>query len=669
MSGSEPSGRSAVPSGDEQSAQAGESLPGAALARAVVGKTVGAVTGVAQTGAAVTSAAVSAVTGAATAVVKAAPGAATAVVKAVAGRSSDENTEEDAVGETISGSGPTDASEAVPVAPAPAATKAAKAAKGGMGQWALGEREPLTPNERFKLEDDGLNVRQRIETVYAEQGFDAIDPNDLRGRMRWWGLYTQRKPGIGGGLTGSLEPAELDDKYFMLRVRIDGGRLTSEQLRAIGEISTTYGRETADVTDRQNVQLHWIRVEDMPAIWERLEGVGLSTTEACGDTPRIILGCPIAGDDANEILDGTPVIHDVVSKYVGSKEFSNLPRKFKTAISGCPDHCTVHEINDVSFVGVLGPDGTPGFDLWVGGGLSTNPKLAVRVGVFVTEEQVSDVWAGVISIFRDYGYRKSRTRARLKFLVSDWGPEKFRQVLQDEYLGYALPDGPAPEQPRAKRRDHVGVTPLRDGTFAVGFAPVAGRLSGPLLTQLADLAERYGKAELRTTTEQKMLIVGVPQESVDALVGELDKLGLPVFPSTFRRSTMACTGLEFCKLAIVETKSTAGTLIAELEQRLPDFDEPIGININGCPNACARFQVADIGLKGSLIDGEEGFQIHLGGSLGVEAALGRKVRGLKVTAAELPDFVERILRTYESGRSDNESFASWVRRADESVLQ
>ncbi|HEX4015805.1 MAG TPA: nitrite/sulfite reductase [Frankiaceae bacterium] len=536
----------------------------------------------------------------------------------------------------------------------------------GQGQWALGHREPLNANERFKKDDDGLNVRQRIENVYAHRGFDAIDPSDLRGRMRWWGLYTQRRPGIGGGLTGSLEPEELDDKFFMLRVRIDGGRLTAEQLRAIADVSTEYGRDTADVTDRQNIQLHWIRIEDVPAIWQRLEATGLSTTEACGDTPRVILGCPLAGDEANEIIDGTSAIAEVSRRHIGSPEFSNLPRKFKTAISGCPDHCTIHEINDISFVGVNGPDGAAGYDLWVGGGLSTNPKLAVRLGVFVTEEELPDVWAGVTSIFRDYGYRRSRTRARLKFLVADWGPERFREVLEKEYLGYPLPDGPAPETPRAKRRDHVGVTALRDGTSAVGFAPRVGRVSGSLLRQIAELSDTFGSGQVRTTTEQKMIILGVTD--VDGLVAALAALDLQVFPSSFRRSTMACTGLEFCKLAIVETKALASELIDELERRMPEFDEPIGINVNGCPNACARFQVADIGLKGSLIGGEEGFQIHLGGSLGVEAALGRKVRGLKVTAAELPDFVERILLTFQGDRTEGESFASWVRRADESVL-
>jgi sulfite reductase (ferredoxin) len=538
----------------------------------------------------------------------------------------------------------------------------------GQGQWALGFREPLNPNERFKKDDDGLNVRARIESIYQYRGFDSIDPQDLRGRMRWWGLYTQRKQGIGGGLTGSLEPEEIEDPYFMLRVRIDGGRLSSDQLRVVAGIAGEFGRDVADITDRQNVQLHWVRIEDVPEIWRRLEGVGLSTTTACGDTPRTFLGCPLAGVQAGEVIDGTPAIDAAFARFSADMHaFTNLPRKFKTAISGCPDHCTLHEINDVAFVGVVGPDGQPGYDLWVGGGLSTNPKLATRLGVFVTEEQVPDVWVGVTSIFRDYGYRRSRNRARLKFLMADWGPEKFREVLEGEYLGFALPDGPPPPPPVSARRDHIGLTELTDDTFAVGFAPRAGRMSGTLLTKVADLADRYGNGQVRNTIEQKMVILGV--RDTDGLVAALAELDLVVKASAFRRGTMACTGLEFCKLAIVETKARASDLIDELERRMPDFDEPIGINVNGCPNACARFQVADIGLKGMLIGGEDGFQVHLGGSMGREAALGRKVRGLKVTATELPDYIERMLRRFQDGRSDGETFAAWVRRADEALLK
>jgi sulfite reductase (ferredoxin) len=544
----------------------------------------------------------------------------------------------------------------------------------GQGQWALGYREPLNKNEENKKNDDGLNVRQRIIDVYAKQGFDSIDPADLRGRFRWYGLYTQRRPGIDGGKTGSLEPEELDDRYFMLRVRIDGGQLSNDQLRAVADISDRYARGTADLTDRQNVQYHWIRIEDVPAIWDTLESVGLSSTEACGDTPRVMLGCPLAGIDAGEVIDATPQIEATTARWVGDPAFSNLPRKFKSAMSGCAAQCTVHEINDIAFVGVTGPYGEPGYDLWVGGGLSTNPMIAKRLGVFVQPDQVPEVWAGVASVFRDYGYRRLRHRARLKFLIADWGPEKFLEVLEKDYLGYALPEGPPPPLPRDSRRDHVGVHQQRDGRYYVGFAPRVGRMSGAALGQVADLAARYGSGRVRTTTEQKMVILDVPEGNVAALTAALDRADLPASPSVFRRHTMACTGIEFCKLAIVETKARAGQVIAELERRLPDFTEPVTINVNGCPNSCARIQTADIGLKGSLVtapDGTqtEGFQIHLGGSLGggdgSSSGFGRKIRGLKTTADELPDYLERVLRRFQAGRGPDETFAIWASRAGE----
>jgi sulfite reductase (ferredoxin) len=544
----------------------------------------------------------------------------------------------------------------------------------GQGQWALGYREPLNKNEENKKNDDGLNVRQRIIDIYSRQGFDSIDPADLRGRMRWYGLYTQRRPGIDGGKTATLEPEELDDSFFMLRIRIDGGQLSNDQLRTIADISERYARGTADLTDRQNVQLHWIRIEDVPAIWEALEAVGLSTMEACGDTPRVVLGCPLAGIDADEVLDATPQIEETTARYVGDATFSNLPRKYKSVMSGCTAQCTVHEINDVAFVGVVGPDGQPGYDLWVGGGLSTNPMIAKRLGAFVQPNQVADVWAGVTSVFRDYGYRRLRHRARLKFLIADWGPEKFREVLEKEYLGFALPDGSPPPPPADGRRDHVGVHRQRDGRYYVGFAPRVGRMSGSSLARVADLAARYGSGRVRTTAEQKMVILDVPEASVAGLTTELDQADLPATPSVFRRHTMACTGIEFCKLAIVETKARASQAIAELERRLPGFTEPVTINVNGCPNSCARIQTADIGLKGSLVTGPdgrqtEGFQIHLGGRLGggdgTSSGFGRKIRGLKTTAEDLPDYLERVLRRFQDGRQPEESFAMWASRASE----
>jgi sulfite reductase (ferredoxin) len=295
--------------------------------------------------------------------------------------------------------------------------------------------------------------------------------------------------------------------------------------------------------------------------------------------------------------------------------------------------------------------------------------LAQRLGAFVPPERVPEVWAAVTSLFRDYGYRRLRSRARLKFLVADWGAERFREVLEREYLeGNGLADGPQPPAPAPGSRDHIGVHQQHDGLYYVGVAPHTGRTSGTQLWQVADLAELYGSGRVRTTIEQKLLILDVPEERVAELVAELEAMDLQTNPSVFRRGTMACTGIEFCKLAIVETKGRARDLYTELSRRLPGFDTPITINVNGCPNSCARFQLADIGLKGSIVDGEEGFQVHLGGSLGADPGFGRKLRGLKVTSDGLTDYVEVLLRNYQANRAEGEPFATWVRRADPALL-
>ncbi|MEW2503620.1 nitrite/sulfite reductase [Amycolatopsis sp. CA-161197] len=547
--------------------------------------------------------------------------------------------------------------------------------KRGEGQWALGYREPLNPNERSKKDDNPLNARARIENIYAHGGFDSIDPGDLRGRFRWFGLYTQRKEGIDGGRTATLEPEELDARYFMMRVRLDGGMLTTQQLAVLAEISQTHARGTADITDRQNIQYHWIRIEDVPTIWQKLENAGMTTMEACGDSPRVILGSPVAGIAADEIIDGTPAIEEIKRRYIGDPQYANLPRKFKTAVSGQQD--VAHEIHDVAFVGVNHPEHGPGFDVWVGGGLSTNPMIGQRLGAWVPRDEVPDVWEGVISVFRDYGYRRLRSRARIKFLVKDWGAAKFREVLEEKYLKRPLLDGPAPDVPPAPI-DHVGVHRQVDGKFYVGAAPVAGRVNGETLLAVAKAAERAGSGRVRLTPQQKLVVLDVPESEVPGLETELAELGLHTKPSPWRRSVMACTGLEFCKLAIVETKARAQALVTDLEKRLADvqgdLENPVSVHLNGCPNSCARIQTADIGLKGQIVtDAEgrqvEGFQVHLGGGLGLDAGFGRKLRGHKVVADELVDYVERVVRAYLEGREPGERFAQWVGRADESLLQ
>jgi sulfite reductase (ferredoxin) len=544
--------------------------------------------------------------------------------------------------------------------------------KRGEGQWALGYTEPLNKNEQSKKDDDPLNVRDRILHIYSKRGFASIDPADLRGRFRWMGLYTQRAPGFDGGKTAMLEEEELDDEFFMMRVRSDGKLLSPATVRALGEVGKEYARDTADVTDRENIQFHWIRVEDVPAIWERLDASGLDTIEACGDSPRPFLGSPVAGVAVDEIIDGSTALDEIKRRAVNNPTYSNLPRKYKTALTGHPSHDVSPETNDIAFVGTVHPEHGAGFDVWVGGGLSTNPMLAQKMGVWVPLEDVPDVWEGVTSIFRDYGYRRLRSRARLKFLVADWGVDKFREVLENEYLGRPLVRCDSPPSPTG-HRDHVGVHEQKDGNFYLGLAPHQGRISGTTLVQLADLMERHGVAGARLTPYQKIVLIGVAPAEVEPLVTALDAIGLPARPSGWRQNTMACTGIEFCKLAIVETKARARALVTELEQRFPDLDVPISVNVNGCPNACARTQVADIGLKGQLVmhEGQQvgGFQVHLGGATGLQANFGRKLRAHKVTSEGLDDYVTVVVSNFLADRVDDESFATWVARADEELLR
>ncbi|MCW2758623.1 MAG: nitrite/sulfite reductase [Nocardioidaceae bacterium] len=546
-------------------------------------------------------------------------------------------------------------------------------AKRGEGQWALGYTEPLNKNEQSKKDDNPLNVRARILNIYSKRGFASIDPADLRGRFRWMGLYTQRAPGFDGGKTAMLEEEELDDEFFMMRVRSDGALLPAATVRALGTVGTTYARDTADVTDRENIQFHWIRIEDVPAIWETLDAAGLDTTEACGDSPRPFLGSPVAGIASDEIIDGSSALAEIKRRYIGDPAFSNLPRKFKTSLTGHPSHDTTPETNDVSFVGTVHPEHGPGFDLWVGGGLSTNPMLAQKLGVWIPLDEVPDAWEAVASIFRDFGYRRLRSRARLKFLVADWGKDKFREVMEREYLGRELVSNPSPEPPTIQS-DHIGVHEQKDGRLYVGLAPTVGRISGTILTELADVMDEYAVDGARLTAFQKIVILGVDPARIDGFLDAVEAIGLSGRPSNWRRNTMACTGIEFCKLAIVDTKERAKDLVGELEKRFPDLDVPITVNVNGCPNACARTQVADFGFKGQLVlDDEgnqvEGYQVPLGGALGLHANTSRKLRAHKVTSAGLDDYVSNVVTNYLGDRTEGESFALWAARADEELLR
>lgn len=551
-------------------------------------------------------------------------------------------------------------------------TKRPRKANKPQGQWLVDGTDPLNDDERIKQEDPALAVMQRVRDIYSKKGFSSIPPEDLAPRFKWLGMYTQRKPFLDGTKTSTLTNAELQDDMFMMRVRIDGGLLDNAKLRALGEISRDYARNTADFTDRQNLQLHYVRIEDVPAIWDKLETVGLNSNFGCGDVPRVVLGSPVAGIAADELIDATPALNTVVKELLPREELHNLPRKFKSAISGNLRQDVTHEIQDLAFIGAEHPEHGAGFDVWVGGGLSTNPMLAQRLGVWVPLEDVPDVWLAVVRIFRDYGYRRMRNRARLKFLVAEWGVEKFRKVLEEDYLGRALHDGPEPPIVDGYR-DHVGLHEQKDGKFYLGVKPTVGHTDGEQLIQLADLADKYGITRIRTTADKELLFLDLEREDADALAEELEQVGLSANPSSFRRDIISCTGLEFCKLAHVVTKQRAIALVDELEERVGDLDVPLKISLNGCPNSCARAQVADIGLSGKVLtndDGErvEGFQVHLGGAVGMAPGFGKKVRGNQVFSKDLGDYVVRLVENFKAHRVEGEQFREWVGRADEELL-
>ena len=431
-----------------------------------------------------------------------------------------------------------------------------------------------------------------------QDGFDSI-PQDLTGRFRWWGLYTQRKPGIDGGRTAQLSDDELSDRYFMLRVRTDGQALSPEALRVLGGISTEFARGSADISDRQNIQYHWIEIEDVPEIWRRLESVGLETTTACGDTPRGFLGSPVAGIAADEIIDPTPVILEIKRRWIGDPELANLPRKFKTAITGHPSLDVVHEINDVSLVGVVHPNSArirP-----VGRWRAVHRRaLAERIGVFVREEEAADVWHAVIEIFRDYGFRRLRNKARLKFLLAEWGAGSSAMSSRPSTSA-------TPCRTRARAGDRAGRPrrhPPAEGRPLLrrcGTHRGARRWSCP---QRAGRPDRGGRRRARPADRApEARRSRRPRVRPEPTRGGPRGLGLTARPGPFRRTTMACTGIEFCKLAIVDTKDTAASAITELERRLADvvadgtLDTPIQLNLNGCPNSCARIQTGTSGSR------------------------------------------------------------------------
>jgi sulfite reductase (ferredoxin) len=509
--------------------------------------------------------------------------------------------------------------------------------------------------EQIKIEKDGLDVWTDIER-YAKTGFQTIDPDD-QDRFKWYGLYTQRP---------------VEEGFFMLRIKVPNGVIDADQLETIGWLSQFYARSTGDITTRQGIQLHYIRIEDVPHIINQLSKVGLTTQEACGDVVRNVVGCPLAGIDDDELVDASHLVNRVVAQFIDNRDFSNLPRKFKISITGCSHRCAQHEINDIGLVATTNEEGQTGFDLWVGGGLGARAYMAERLGVFVWYDEAVEVITRIVEIFRDHGYRDDRRKARLKFLVADWGVARFREELEAR-LGRRLDDNREAEIPENQTRDHVGINEQRQaGLHYIGVAVLRGRISGEQMVRVAGLARRYASGRIRLTNSQNLIVLDVPGDNLGLIDAELAALDLHSDATPFRRGTVSCTGRQFCKLAVVETKQRAEEIIRYLESAIPDFRDDIRISVTGCVNSCAQYQIADIGLVG--VKGQENgeevdfFQIHLGGHLGREASFGRKL-SKRVRVEEVRFYIERLIRAYRSQRFPGEPFYRFISRHDTKQLE
>jgi ferredoxin-nitrite reductase len=535
----------------------------------------------------------------------------------------------------------------------------------------LRQIKELNQVEQWKLERHPLDVRDAVLDRYAQEGPDAIKtvPGEVE-RLKWVGLYPQRQGGDA----------------FMLRIKIPGGRLEADQARAIGQIADEFARGPApnpvfgdaylDLTTRQDIQLHWVRIGTVPEIWARLEAVGMTTVQACGDSARNVLCCPVSGLDADEVLDAHPVAQAVSDFFTGNREYANLPRKFKLSVTGCREDCAQAEINDIGLWPARRDDGTVGYNVLVGGGLSDGPRMASDIDVLVgpDPDRVVELFRAIAQLFGELGNRENRGLARMRYLVQELGPERFRAELAAR-AGFGLePAGEA--LTRRYRGDHLGVHAQRQpGLHYVGLNVTVGRMAGQSLVEAARLAGEYGDGGLRLATDQNLILTGVPTGRLDALLAEPLLSTHSPSPGAFERGVVACTGNEFCRFAIVETKARAATWARELDRRLgPDEagDGIIRMHVSGCPASCAQPQIADIGFRGETAhrDGQilEAVDVGLGGSLGTDAAFVDWVEGAK-PVDEVPEALAGLLTRYRAERRDGEAFHQWARRLPNAELR
>ncbi|MGO8874500.1 MAG: nitrite/sulfite reductase [Acidimicrobiales bacterium] len=537
----------------------------------------------------------------------------------------------------------------------------------------------LNQTEQWKLARNPLDVADAVRQRYAREGPDSIAAveGELE-RLKWVGIYPQRQGGDA----------------FMMRVKIPGGRMSAPQARRIGEVvdrfaaapepSPIWGDRYCDLTTRQDVQLHWVHIGDVPQIWQMLEEVGITTVQACGDSARNVLSCPVSGVDRYEVLDASPIAKDVSDFFTGNREYANLPRKFKMSITGCREDCAQAEINDIG----LWParrfhDGAVGFNLLVGGGLSDGPRMASDLDVFVLPEQAVEVCRAIAQLYGELGNRENRGISRMRYLVQELTPEGFRLELAARAAFALEPAGE--ELTRRYRGDHVGVhAERRPGRCYVGCSVPVGRLSGLDLVEAARLAEEYGDGELRLATDQNFVLTGVSDERLEELLRETLLRRYSPFPAPFERGVVACTGSEFCRFAVVETKARAVEWARELDRRFArdlgggaglrdrPHDAIVRMHFSGCPASCGQPQIADIGFRGDTAHvGDEiveGVDIGLGGSLGTDAAFGHWVAGA-MPVSDVPAALERVVGRYLDERRPLERLHEWWRRSPRESVQ
>jgi sulfite reductase (ferredoxin) len=545
------------------------------------------------------------------------------------------------------------------------------------GQQAMTNTATETKAQRVERLKRSKNPWEGLEEIrrFAREGFASIPPEWIGTYFRWWGVYTQ---GDGAGVTGGQGGEGRALQCFMVRIRIPNGLLRSEQLRVIADLSSRYAHGIGDITVRQNIQLHWVTIEALPEVLEALAKVGLNTMSACGDVTRNVTGCPVAGVDADEICDASPLALEASQMLAGNNDFYNLPRKFKISITGCRVWCPYPEINDIGLTAVtrvVGGAPEVGFSLRVAGGLSTEPYLGARLNAFVQWHQVLPAVEGIAELFRDSEVlREHRDRARLKFLFlrHGWTADGFLEELQRR-IGFKFDPSVEEIPPADVFRDHVGIHPQKQAGYCyVGASVLRGRITAEQMHAAADLADRFASGELRATNMQNLLIVNVPLANTAELARELDATGLRVGGSSFWRGTIACSGTEFCKLAITETKSFARWLVEDLEERLPGFDQPLKLHVTGCPNSCGQHWIADIGIDGKKmkVDGRlvDAYYFCLGGSLGLHQATARPV-GYRCPATDVPEAIERLLRQYLTARRAAENLRQFFARHTDTELR